>query len=210
MNFLGHHEIARRLSGEEDYSYLFSSMAPDFFGMFRVRQSNTASTSISAGLALHQATDKVFDELAPVKELQTAMAASFKEFLPRWTAVQCARVGKDILFDGIHFSHEPVILAYGRTMLFATRGNAGIADMAEPTQQWMERIAVFEGMGVPRYDDPFVVADRLQRRLKGTRTEFDVSFIPELGANLAQHQVIVNEIGQAVVESVVEKLSTSS
>ena len=135
------------------------------------------------------------------------MTASFKEFLPRWTAVQCAGVGKDILFDGIHFSHELKILAYGRTMLFAVRGNAGIADMAEPTQQWMERLRWFEEMGIPRYDDPFVVADLLQRRLKGTRSEFDASFIPELGANLAQHQIVVNEIGQVVVESIVERLS---
>jgi hypothetical protein len=207
MNLLGHHEIARRLNDERDYSYLFSSMAPDFFGMFKVRRSNTANTSINAGLALHQATDNVFDELALVKELQASMTASFKEFLPRWTAVQCAGVGKDILFDGIHFSHELKILAYGRTMLFAVRGNAGIADMAEPTQQWMERLRWFEEMGIPRYDDPFVVADLLQRRLKGTRSEFDASFIPELGANLAQHQIVVNEIGQVVVESIVERLS---
>jgi hypothetical protein len=207
MNFLSHHEIARRLNGERDRGYLFGTMAPDFFGMFRVQRSNTASASISAGLALHQPTDNAFDELAPIKELRASMAASFKEFMPRWTAVQCSRVGKDILFDGIHLSQKPVLLAYGRTMLFAASGNAGIADMAQPTQQWMDRLRMLEEVGIPRYDDPLVVADSLQRRLRGTRTEFDVSFIPELGASLAQHQVVVNEIGQAVVESVVERLS---
>jgi hypothetical protein len=104
MNFIGHHEVARRLVGDEDdRAYMFGSMTPDFIGMFRVHRTSgqMIDERLKAGIKLHQMTDSVFDEQAPIKQLETEMIASFKSFMPRWPAVQSARVGKDILFDGI-------------------------------------------------------------------------------------------------------------
>jgi hypothetical protein len=208
MNYLSHHEVARRLAGDtDDPAFMFGAMSPDFFGMFHVRKAFIENQSLLVGLALHQATDIAFDRQEAIKELEADMIGSFKTFMPRWSAVQSGKVGKDILFDGVLFEDELALNSYRQTMHAAAIGELDIRTIAEPAEQWLDGVRALEATGLPRYDDPRVVAERIQRRLHGTRTAFEISLVPQLAASLAVHQRRVMEIGHTTLSNVVSELS---
>ena len=209
MNYLGHHEVARQLSDNpENRGYFFGAMAPDFVGMFRVKKNPAASSpEVQEGMDLHQVTDTVFDALGVVTEIQSAMGDDFKLFMPKWTAVQCARAGIDMLFDGIHVNNPEAMASYRKTMAVAAAGGIAVATVASPPDLFLERLQDLEEHGPPNYSDPHVVAQRLHARLQGMRSAFDINLTGELAEALSIHQSDVFEVGNTVIEEVMNRLS---
>jgi hypothetical protein len=210
MNFLGHHEVARQLDGAEDHAYLFGTMVPDLAGMFRLKKlykyRPVADERIQRGIGLHSLTNKVFDNIPAIKDLESSMATSFREYLPKWTALQCGRVGKDILFDGLFFSSQVALDSYNETMRLAASGMINFADITEPIADFTEGVQRLQEIGIPRYDDPSVVAKIIQRRLAGTRTPLDIEAVPELTMTFSRHQPMVLSMGRAAVNEVIAVL----
>jgi hypothetical protein len=126
--------------------------------------------------------------------------------MTKWQAVQCARVGKDVLFDGIFFKNEAAMASYKQTMRLAAMGAVGIAGVAEPADRWLAGIAHLEAAGSPDFSDPKVVARCLHKRLTGTPTNFDEGLITRLACSLEEHQATVMEIGGAVTAATVAQL----
>lgn len=207
MNYLSHHEVARSLaSGDEDY--MFGSMVPDFVGMFGVRKSyqKIANQPMLDGINLHQATDTVFDDQVPIKELEAHMSETFKHFMPKWTAVQCARVGKDLLFDGIQFGDKAILRSCLSTLQAAAIGEIDITTVAEPVDQWLSGLWGLETTGIPRYDVPAIVAQRLRNRLASSRTPIEKEVVPRLTDTLEKYQMVVLAIGDEVMNATVIQL----
>ncbi|MES2971480.1 MAG: hypothetical protein V4702_04110 [Patescibacteria group bacterium] len=214
MNFLGHHEVARSVSGDDNPAFLFGSMVPDFVGMARLKRDykynngdDVTDRQLYAGIRFHYKTNDRFDESEPVKELERAMIAGFKKFMPRWTAVQCGRVGKDILFDGYVIKQPMVVESYQNTLGIAASGLIVLTGIAESPEGLLQGVQMMEQLGLPDYADPEVVAHRLYRRLTGTRSEFSPDLLPHLSEAMTEHQATVFEIGSIVMDEVVEKLA---
>lgn len=207
MNFLGHHEVARRILTEEDPDFMFGSMLPDFVGMFGRRRilGSVTNRRIREGIQSHQETDRLFDGHEQVKVLEAQMRASFSGFMPKWPAAQCVRAGKDMLFDGLHVGNVQANASYKRTMLAAATGSIALGGEAPDLDFW-GKIQLIQAHGVPAYDDPHIVAVRLHKRLSITRINFDAELIPELTTALASHQPTIFEIGPLVMNQVIEKL----
>ncbi len=192
---------------------MFGAMVPDMLGIFRLRKLYRTvparNEKIQRGIELHARTNAAFDENLEVKELEASLAVSFKTYLPKWTALQCARVGKDILFDGLFFKDQPVLDSYNSTMALATSGAIDFMNISDsPTELAVCLRQFYEG-GLPRYDDPAIVAERLQKRLVDTRTPVDPTDVPGITATFLEHQSTVFDIGQAVVSDVVALVRTA-
>jgi len=209
MNFLAHHEVARRSLGYHvDRAVLFGAMAPDLVGMFRMARSyktnDLVDRPVAEGIRLHYATNAIFDELDVIKSLEAALTTSFKTFMPRWPAVQSARVGKDMLFDGFLRGNDRAVDSYQCTMIAAASGKVALHGVTKSPERFAMSITALWEAGLPRYDNPTVVATRLQQRLHGTPTQFDPSLVPQLALAMAEQQPTINEIGAEVMDAVVE------
>ena len=214
MNFLGHHEVARQLDEAEDHVYLFGTMVPDLTGMFKLKKlykSRAVSDErIKRGIILHSLTNRVFDDIPAIKDLESSMTASFREYLPKWTALQCGRVGKDILFDGLFLSNRVALDSYDETMRLAARGLINFTNITEPIDDFTVGIQRLEEIGIPQYDDPYVVARIIQRRLAGTRTPLDIESTSELTATFSEHQLKALSIGRSVMSEVIAGLQSQT
>jgi hypothetical protein len=210
MNFLAHHEVARRLSSDADYGFRFGAMVPDFVGMLRLQRTYKTSTivgpRVASGIRLHYATNEAFDELEVIKSLEESLYRSFKDVLPGWSARQGAVAGKDMLFDGFCCRNETMNQSYRRTMAAAASGQIILENVAEPEDVFVEGIRGLQAMDVPRYDDPTVFATRLQRRLQGLRSEFDDQLIPAVASAAAVHQPDLMSRAGGILDTVVAEL----
>jgi hypothetical protein len=204
MNFLGHHEVARRLLSEQDTEFNLGAMLPDFAGMFGHRGilSDIANQRVVEGIKLHHETDRLFDDLEEVKAIETDMHASLKTFMPKWPASQCARAGKDMLFDGLYVRDAVAMASYQRTMRAAAAGRVALGEQPYRSDFW-DKLRRLQSNGIPEYDDPHVVAVRLHARLSITRINFSADLIPQLAGVLAEHQPRVFRIGPMVMEQVI-------
>jgi acyl carrier protein phosphodiesterase len=208
MNILSHHEVARRLDTKRRMAYRFGAMVPDFIGMFDVKRTYELidDPDLLAGIKLHQVTDVTFDNLPEMKELRRDMSRAFRDIMPKWTAAQCAGVGKDILFDSLIIGDNGASAAYNLTMHQAALDSIDISKVAKPPHTWMANIIAFEQRGLPNYADVETVANILQRRLKNTRSSFDASLVPELADKLPLFQERVQDIGSLVMTKLMDSL----
>ena len=212
MNILSHHEIAKRLDTKRGLAYRFGAMAPDFVGMFGVKRTYELidDPDLLAGIKLHQLTDVTFDNLEEIKELRRNMSREFKDMMPKWSAAQCAAVGKDILFDNLAIGDTEATAAYNLTMHEAASGSIDISKVANPQLEFTERIKAFEQRGLPNYADPQTVANILQWRLRNTRSNFDDNLVPELAKRLSPFQDQVKDIGSLVIEKTIDSLKAKT
>ena len=207
MNYLGHHEVARQIGDSTNPAFLLGVLIPDFAGMFGVHKLYKSApidyVNIRAGVELHNKTNAFFDEHEYIKELDALLLGSFKQVFARWTAVQCARVGKDILFDGLFSTNPDAVKSCLGTIGIAAQGSISLVDVVDPIDVFTSKANDLFLAGIPEYHDPTVVATRLQRRLTSSRTPIPHSAVPDVAAVFAEHQPFVFTIGSPVVESVI-------
>lgn len=120
MNFFGHAAIAA--SYRDEPGFVLGAMLPDFLTMIRARQVAQLEPHVSAGVALHHATDAVFHEtpefLALTREGRAALLAAG---LSRGPARAVAHIGVELLLDEVlarDIAHQRAYLAaldYGRS-----------------------------------------------------------------------------------------------
>jgi hypothetical protein len=215
MNFLGHHEVARRLYGPEPRTILFASMSPDFAGMlglekvYKKSNSSPPNSPTKIGLQLHTDTNKAFDSIPIVMCLEETMAEAFKTFMPKWSGLQCAKAGKDMLFDGLLLKNTTATMSYGKTMWLAANGEIDITNIAEPQAAFKNGINRLEKAGIPDYSNPTFVANALFRRISRLRAHFSEDLIPQLAESLEVHQKVVDDCGLSVIEETIDKISSS-
>jgi hypothetical protein len=226
MNYLSHHEVARVLTGGENHGAMLGAMVPDFLGMFGTKlvQPNYL---VRRGIALHHATDKVFDGLAAVRSLEADMRESLGSLRDGNDRVNgrvvraMVAVGKDLLFDGIYFRDEDIkpieerepIRAYQQTMSEAlaeevklTADTYNLNSIAGPVDKWRSRFEAHFNKGIPRYDDVRIVAQRIHNRLSITKMAFGESLIEPLAAALTEYQARVFEIVPSVHNELFNRL----
>ncbi len=208
MNILSHHEVARQLDAKRGPAYRFGAMVPDFIGMFGVKRTYELvnDPDLLAGIKLHQLTDVTFDNLTEMKELRRDMSRTFKGIMPKWSAAQCASVGKDILFDSLAIEDDAATAAYNSTMHRVATGSIDASEVAKPSLTWMTKIIAFEQRGLPNYADAETVANILQWRLKNTRSSFAASLVPALANELPPFQERVKDIGNLVTKKLMDAL----
>lgn len=214
MNYISHNEVARRLSDDEDHSYMFGSIAPDLVGMFGLKKTydSTSNSRVKEGIDLHHKTDSIFDGLVEIKALQTSIMSDIRLTVPnppRHFALACARAGKDILFDSIHFEgNKTAVFSYFKTITQAHKRLIDITGLAEPISDLHSGVGMIYDFGMPSNSEPRAVAIRLHRRLKNTRMNFDESLISPLGKVIEKHASTVLRIGESVMDQVVTKVAS--
>jgi hypothetical protein len=213
MNYIGHHEVARRLSGEDEVEFRFGAVVPDLVGMFRLHRTYKTSSSverrINSGIILHGKTNRLFDDMPEIIILEKSLTTGLKDVMPRWPAVQCARAGKDMLFDGLFRGDEEIMDSYRRTLDRAVSGTLLLSGISEPEHDLVNGLAILEKGTTPDYRNALVVAQRLHSRLMGTRTEFAVQYITPMAFVLADHQPTIYEMGEKVTNQVVSQLQVA-
>lgn len=100
MNFFGHATVAAWMS--DDPRWVLGAMLPDFASMSRARLRGARDGAVTAGIALHHATDEAFHGAPTFLELcgqgaETLEAAG----LGRGAARAVAHVGTELLLDGL-------------------------------------------------------------------------------------------------------------
>ncbi|HET9625691.1 MAG TPA: hypothetical protein VFP84_30205 [Kofleriaceae bacterium] len=159
MNFFGHAAIA----SESAPGVVLGAMLPDFATMCGGRIEGSADADVTAGIALHHATDAVFHQLPAVLGLM-------RELDDRLRAAACARgprravahIGVELLLDGLLVA-EP---AYRAAYLAALGCDAQLTWRDDAAPRFAGLVARLRGFGVP--DDlqrPEAITQRIARIL---------------------------------------------
>jgi hypothetical protein len=202
MNFVGHHEVARR-AGLEAAGRL-GAMLPDFATMLGVRlRRDVLPVDVQHGVLLHHATDAVFHAHERVRSGMHDLAASLAaEDLPRGAARAIGHIGYEMILD------SAIDADLGATLRRAGH-EVAVEDALGNHRDW----AAMRGhlaTRVARYDDAEWVARRLFDILRRRpRLAFDAERVHDVGNVLARHaapirttaDITFDEVSVAVVLS---------
>jgi hypothetical protein len=155
MNFVGHHEIARRV-GLDDAGRL-GAMLPDFATMLGTRlRPDALPADVRVGVDLHHRTDAVFHAHDAVRAgMRDLTAAALDRGVGRGAARAVGHIGYEMLLDAA-LAAAPITT----TLLAATTGDRRVDDALGRPDGWpdMRRLLATRR---PRYDEPAWVAERL-------------------------------------------------
>jgi hypothetical protein len=178
MNFVGHHEIARR--GGLDSAARLGAMLPDFASMLGVRlDREVLPAAVDAGVVVHHATDASFHAHHTVQRgmhaLTSALAA---RGLARGPARAIGHVGYEMALDS-------TVATAGMAEALDHADDPAVARSVGGHPRWRPMCRHLAERAA-RYDDPDWLADRLFHILgRRPRLAFPVEQTPTVAAVLA-------------------------
>lgn len=192
MNIGGHIAVAMRLAPDQPRVWLGAAL-PDLGAMGRFRlMGDTVDPDVTAGIALHHATDDAFHRHPTFTETMARLRVDLAaDGVGRGPARAVAHVGPELLIDGLLLSDER--LANAIEAAFAEIDSLGpaLASLVETSgDDWMHHLSKVPSWGMPTdYADPHAVAERLHRILsKRPRLSLEASLIDGIGRRLADEQ----------------------
>lgn len=192
MNVAGHVAVAMRLAPGAPRVWLGAAL-PDLgtFGGFRL-MGDTPDLDVSAGIAIHHATDDAFHRHPTFTEAMAQLRTDLRsDGIERGPARAVAHVGPEMLIDG-RLLADPV-LDDGIDAAFAEiepLGPALASLVVTDTDGWERHLSEIPAWGLPTdYADPHAVARRLHRILhRRPRLAFDATHVDPIGHRLAERQ----------------------
>ncbi|HEY1645372.1 MAG TPA: 4'-phosphopantetheinyl transferase superfamily protein, partial [Candidatus Saccharimonadales bacterium] len=154
--------------------------------------------------------DQVFDGNSQFTELKTTFREFHEMFLPRGAARTCADAGTEMLLDGFVLEKAQAVDAYSRAMEAARDGSIPIGQLSSEPQRFVEFNLRHSKFQVPYfYQDPLVVAERLQHRLairNSLRLMFDEAQIPEVARLFTVQQEEIGKVANVLIEQTIAGL----
>jgi hypothetical protein len=210
VNFFGHAVVAS-WEGKAP-GLVLGAMLPDFASMSGTRLAEIDHPELSAGLALHHRTDRVFHGashfVALCREARRALVA---RGLDRGHAQAVAHLGVELLLDGWLVEQRQAREAYAAALRCGRHRELGRhihwLDQ-EGRQRWRKLRRRLEAHGPPEdYRNPALVASRIERILRprprlaldAPRLEITAGYLPELQQLLhARAAPLVGELRQSL------------
>jgi len=210
MNFISHHEVARRYSPQTTSpNFLFGSIMPDLARMTNTKRLiyEINDPEVGRGLLIHRLTNKpAFDDQPPVIDLENGLKQDFSKSLPARVATQASRVSKDLMFDGIQFDDPQIINYFYHTLDHALSKTTSLLSSLSNSENLIKGMKHLLDHGVPRYDDTKVVTAILYRTLDKTRTPIDLRKQDEVQRIITSHQATVMGLGSVIMNETVNRL----
>ncbi|HEY1645768.1 MAG TPA: 4'-phosphopantetheinyl transferase superfamily protein [Candidatus Saccharimonadales bacterium] len=211
MNYVGHALVTTEILPNATDAQIFGSMAPDLVGMAGTKiVRHGEDQGLAEGVELHIATDQVFDRNRQFTELKTTFREFHEQFLPKGAARTCADAGTEMLLDGFVLEKTQAVDAYTRAMNAARNGSIPIGQLSSEPQRFVEFNLRHSKLQIPYfYQDPAVVAERLQHRLairNSPRLMFDESLIPEVARLFKVQQEEIGKVANPLIEQTIAGL----
>jgi hypothetical protein len=198
MNFVGHHEVARRV-GLGDAGRL-GAMLPDFATMLGTRlKAEDLPAEVRVGVELHHRTDAVFHGLDAVLHGMREVTTTLLELgVGRGAARAVGHIGYEMLLDAA------LVAAPITTTLTARPAADRRVDEALGRAERWPAMRQLLAEREPHYDDPVWVAERLfeilQRR---PRLAFPAEHLPSVASALAATIPGVSSSASGVLRDVI-------
>lgn len=210
MNIGGHIAVAMRLAPDEPRVWLGAAL-PDLGAMGRFRLiGDTADPDVTAGIALHHATDDAFHRHPTFTEAMARLRSDLAiDGVGRGPARAVAHVGPELMIDG--FLLGDVQLADAIDAAFGEIDELGpaLCSLVETSgDDWMRHLAKVPAWGLPTdYADPHAVAKRLHRILsKRPRLQLEADQIDVIGDRLAAEQPALDQATPALIDDLERSL----
>ena len=205
MNFISHHEAAKIFIPDASPSLLFGSFFDDVARTSKSRKirSFVLNPDMRAGMVLHNLTNRYFDALPEIKQLEADMIESFRDFQPWRQSIQASHVGKDLLFDGTQFDKPLVLAGFLTTLNQAIGGEVDFSGIDDPSP-FIQVATWATTHGLPRYDQPEVVAEHVYRVLGNTRTPLDRSVFDQVVELFDSYQPRIMSLGSLAMDQTID------
>ena len=214
MNFFGHAVVASWEAKAP--GFVLGAMLPDFATMSETRLAEVDHPELSAGIALHHRTDRVFHAaphfLALCREARGALLA---RGLGRGHAHAVGHVGIELLLDGWLVKQQKAREAYAAALRCGRHQELGRQIRwldEEGRARWRSLRRRLERHGPPEdYRDPTLVASTVERILRGRprlaldapRLEITARYLPELQQVVqARAALLIGEVRQGLTEEI--------
>jgi len=165
VNFFGHAAVASWSSPASGVA--LGAMLPDFATMAGIRLAGTADADVTAGIALHHATDAAFHTLPLVVELMRELDTLLERAgCARGPRRAVSHIGIELLLDGVLVDDPTYRDAYTRGLHHDDPTLAFRADPDDSPTRFVRLLARLRSYGVP--DDlksPLAITHRLSRML---------------------------------------------
>lgn len=193
-----------RVAPDEPRVWLGAAL-PDLgaIGRFRLL-GDTVDPDVTAGIALHHATDDAFHRHPTFTEVMARLRIDLaSDGVERGPARAVAHVGPELLIDG--FLLEDQQLGTGVEAAFAEIAQLGpaLGSLVESSgDDWLRHLAKVQTWGLPTdYGDPHAVAGRLHRILaRRPRLRLDGDHLDAIGSRLATEQPTLNNAIPALID----------
>jgi len=210
MNIGGHIAVAMRLAPDEPRVWLGAAL-PDLGAMGRFRlMGDTPDPDVTAGIALHHATDDVFHRHPTFTEAMARLRGDLAEDgVGRGPARAVAHVGPELLIDGCLLTDEKLSEAINAAFAEIEPLGPALASMVETSgEDWLVHLAKIPSWGLPTdYADPLAVARRLHRILSHRpRLQLEDEHISAIGARLAAEQPALDQAVPALINDLEKSL----
>jgi hypothetical protein len=203
MNFVGHHEVARR-SGLDDAGRL-GAMLPDFASMLGVRlRREVLPARVETGVAAHHVADAAFHSHEMVQAAMHALTATLvARGVARGPARAVGHVGYEMVLDST-VDPAGVIEALGHA------DDPGVAESLGDHPEWRPMCRHL-AQRAARYDDPVWVADRLFHILgRRPRLSFPIAQTATVAEALADAAPAIHGSAVAIFDDVTTAVSPAS
>lgn len=213
MNYIGHHEVARRLEPESGAGFMFGAVVADLLRMSGAkRYLQSTNSEVMRGVEVHTLTNKpAFDGQQEVITLEEDIRESMNTIFPNYrVAKQCSRAVKDLLYDGYVMGIPGSVEAFDDTLVSALKGDVPLEGLTDDEDALLAVTSYIHDHGPPDYTDLTSVATRLHRIMIGRRTEFSEAEIPRIADVLVPHQETIFAIGDAAMDQTVAILHSLS
>lgn len=210
MNIGGHIAVAMRLAPDEPRVWLGAAL-PDLGAMGRFRlMGDTADPDVTAGIALHHATDDAFHRHPTFTEAMARLRSDLAiDGVGRGPARAVAHVGPELMIDGFLLEDDQLADAIDAAFAEIDELGPALSSLVETSSDdWMRHLAKVPAWGLPTdYADPHAVAKRLHRILsKRPRLQLDADQIDVIGDRLAAEQPALNQAIPVLIDDLEQSL----
>lgn len=179
-------------------------------GRFNLR-GDKPSGPIAEGIALHHATDDLFHGHEWFKAHQADLFSSLTAAgIRRGAAKAVAHVGPELLLDGELLSHTHLKneIESGMGQLLPNLNEIETLVLPQKRQAWRVHLQRVAQRGAPTfYDDPFLVADSLERILRARpRLALDPAQVQTVGELLGEVHASIQQTSVTLVEDLADTL----
>lgn len=210
MNVGGHIAVAMRLAPGEPRVWLGAAL-PDLGAMGRFRlMGDTVDPDVTAGIALHHATDDAFHRHSTFTEAMARLRSDLAtDGVARGPARAVAHVGPELMIDGFLLEDDQLSDAIDAAFAEIDELGPALASLVETSgDDWMRHLAKVPAWGLPTdYADPHAVARRLHRILaQRPRLQVDAAHIDVIGQRLATEQPTLNLAVPSLIDDLEQSL----
>lgn len=207
MNFIGHHEIAKAYNPQANVDFLFGSVMSDFGRMSGTRRflHMVNNPDLKEGIRFHNITNRTFDSIPVIEHIEDQLKESFLQFLPKNTAIQASRAGKDLLFDGIFMKNNQALEGIATTIDAALTTKIDLSGINDPSPL-LDKLKLISEHGPIRYDLPEIVCNALFKVLSRTRTPIHEDYLLQTTTILERIQPLVFAVGTYAIDQTISAL----